>query len=532
MMGSSRVVWTCAFLLAFLALSGCGTRKSDINTWQSQGDASKIEGFVSGSLRSSQPDEVVTHGVDALIRMEADSSLRRLGSHIGGDLPQSYNKKLAEALNERSVLPTSSSSLCEGLVRREISDNVELDTLLEMHDGVNLGKCIIETVSSIQKEDSSKDNLYYLNNVKKYDFDSPKLVKLSISNLEKVSRLESKHRELSNEFEEIEDLLDKRKEEKEKIENNMEESVRIVAYMVGLIEKTSIGNIYEIAKFDQYGDVSREHAYLITKETSFKSKGEFAMEVKKTGSVKTKLKEEYGGFNQDWEVYVESNIPDNALEKVNRLEIDIFKIEERRERTKRQKNETSAEIKKTKIVIEEVFDGDDDFGIVDIGPSGDTARTKGGEGAGPEVPNKVDCRLSEEHYTGNEVIRCAYNEISVRTQPSQKISKVGGAALMNTEMSVGVSLNLAIEEAYFDGIEEVYASIDGERHTFEAKKVQEGTINDGQVAERIVFIVPREKFDAIADADSFHVKALSTEFDAEMVMEQFARMKEIIENAG
>lgn len=338
--------------------------------WKSQGSTSEIEEFVSSNLHDEQPSEVVTHGIDALIGMEADSSLQRLGSQIGGGIPQSYAKKLAEALNERSILPASSSALCEGLVRGDIADNAELDELLERHDETHLGECAIETASSIQEGEDLEDLYDYLYNVSEYNFEIPRLVELSISNLESKKSLEDRYREISDEINEIERDIEEEKESKESIKDKMDKHVRMRAYMVGLVEKASIGNIYEIAKFDRYGNVSRTHAYLITKETSFKSKGRFSMVVKETGSVQTELKDEYGGFNQNWKVYVESELPDNPRERIEDIEEELSELESEKNQAEWKKSEANTEMSKVETNIEEVFDGDDNFDTAGIAPLG------------------------------------------------------------------------------------------------------------------------------------------------------------------
>jgi len=57
-----------------------------------------------------------------------------------------------------------------------------------------------------------------------------------------------------------------------------------------------------------YGNVpSQNHAVLITTETTFKSKGRFELAVQKTGKLPIKLKQQFGGFNQDWPLYIEVN---------------------------------------------------------------------------------------------------------------------------------------------------------------------------------------------------------------------------------
>lgn len=58
------------------------------------------------------------------------------------------------------------------------------------------------------------------------------------------------------------------------------------------------------------------HAYLITSTTKYSSKGTFNLRVRKTGTVTVKLKEEFGGFDQEWDVYVE--VPQSKFDERDR----------------------------------------------------------------------------------------------------------------------------------------------------------------------------------------------------------------------
>jgi len=416
-MSMPRIAHICAFLLILPALSGCGTNKSDIDTWRSQENTSKIEEFILSSLHDGQSSEVVIHGIDALIKMEADSSLRRLGSQIGAGLPQAYTEKLAGALNKRSVLPTSASSLCEGLVQGEMVDSAALDKLLERHDGPYLGKCIIKAVSSAREGEDSESVGEYLQSVARYDFDTPRLVELAISNVDARSSLENKRRELSFEVDDLEEEAEKERAKKESIRDEVNKTFRIRAYMVGLLEKSPIGNIYEIAKFDRYGNVSSRHAYLITKETSFKSKGKFSLVVKETGSIKTEIKEEYGSFEQDWNVYVESEMPKDPRSKLEDIEEKINEIDSKVSQTKWLIEERSLELDKAKSNVEELFDGDENFGVDGIAPVGGAkhkesygmSRLDGG-GKALIVTSGSEKKVVWSHQSGLDTIRTKYKD--------------------------------------------------------------------------------------------------------------------------
>jgi hypothetical protein len=147
---------------------------------------------------------------------------------------------------------------------------------------------------------------------------------------------------------------------------------------------------------------------------------------------------------------------------------------------------------------------------------------------------RTKCSAEQDEYTDEVTIRCSYDKAPIVAQPYQEIDVAGMASLVSTETpgSIGVSMLVAIEEPYFDDLDEVHALADGQQFTFDAEKVKQEVGDNGQFRERIVFIVPIEAFNDVADSGSFKVKAYQAEFDGEMVIGQFRKIRQMVQSAS
>lgn len=367
-MSTPRIAYICAFLLVLPALSGCGPDKSDIDTWRSQGSASEIEEFVSSSLHDNHSDEIITHGIEALIEMKADSSLRRLGSEVGKDIPQSYTKHLIHALNQRSILPGTSSALCHSLIRGQLVDNADLVNLLERHADSSLDKCIVSAISHEIDKPIYENVRSYLDNVRSYNFNTNSLLSVSQNNLRRIDKYSSKVAQYSHEVSKLEKKITDTQKEIDNLKDVIDDLLVLRGYVVGLIEDTKFGKVYEIADIDKYGNITNDHSYLITKEASFRSKGRFTMRVNKSGKVDTKLRDEYGGFKQKWDVYIESSIDGRPSERLSDKEEKLEKLKNNFKYKKWTYEEANMILGKSKRNVKEIFDGDKNFDIRDVYP--------------------------------------------------------------------------------------------------------------------------------------------------------------------
>jgi vacuolar-type H+-ATPase subunit I/STV1 len=113
--------------------------------------------------------------------------------------------------------------------------------------------------------------------------------------------------QIQTEIEDIESQINSANQDIASAQKYLNENkvINLTAFMVSVLE----GNYYEIAllRWSYYGAIpSENHAILLTKETTFNSKGKFTMTVRKTGiDLPIKLKEDFGSFTQEWTVYEE-----------------------------------------------------------------------------------------------------------------------------------------------------------------------------------------------------------------------------------
>jgi len=151
--------------------------------------------------------------------------------------------------------------------------------------------------------------------------------KILKSNRELEEKIEDKERKISN-------VEDKTSDELKVIEG----AKILDAYVVGLVEKLEIGNLYEFAFTTFRNQPTRKHGYLLTTETSFESSGLFEMRVKKMREVRTKLRREFGGFEQSWPLFIEVKGYERSREKVEKLREKKQELEDEANRIRRFKN--------------------------------------------------------------------------------------------------------------------------------------------------------------------------------------------------
>ncbi|MEN6462413.1 MAG: hypothetical protein ABFC94_13740 [Syntrophomonas sp.] len=123
---------------------------------------------------------------------------------------------------------------------------------------------------------------------------------------------------IKNEIQKNNDKISSASQEIQKINNSESIYITLSAYMVRKIDDDN----YEISlpQYNGYfGELpSSNHAILKTVSTTFQSKGWFTIKAISEGTMPVDIKEEYGGFTQDWPVYIE--VPDSTLDHQNKAE--------------------------------------------------------------------------------------------------------------------------------------------------------------------------------------------------------------------
>lgn len=158
-----------------------------------------------------------------------------------------------------------------------------------------------------------------------------------------ISTINNNLSSLDNLDEKIEDLylqLGRLEERREKYDYFWI-SGYIVAYYKALMGG---GEEYEIKRSG-----FRLHSILQTSKTIFQSKGTFRLKVKLIDTVPVRVKEEFGGFTQTWDVYKE--VTDSEIDEYDRLTNSIKNKKKEIRELENSKNPTKANELKNKILI-------------------------------------------------------------------------------------------------------------------------------------------------------------------------------------
>ena len=89
--------------------------------------------------------------------------------------------------------------------------------------------------------------------------------------------------------------------------------------------------VAEISPFKYEIAINGKRALLVTVTTEFHSRGSFSLQVVKLGDTPITLKEEYGGFTQDWPVFIEVNLQnekDQLQDLDNKISTAKYSIDE------------------------------------------------------------------------------------------------------------------------------------------------------------------------------------------------------------
>ena len=249
--------------------------------------------------------------------------------------------------------------------------NYQLLIMLNNYDDINLNKFYESSTEKFLKEIQNA-NLFEFKN--KFPELTKKLNKLSLIRINvdqqnKIQQLDisiSKFNDSFLDITSIEENLIKTKAEINTLKNRITEDEKYIedsgdyfylsAYIVAQTSYTEFSSIiteYEIALEDYdyyYGIIpSQNHAILLTIETQFSSKGRFALYAKKLYEIPIQIKQEFGGFTQNWSVYMEVSDQTRSKIKNKKEDINKFKTLLKKKSKEEKKLDENLVKKKTKI---------------------------------------------------------------------------------------------------------------------------------------------------------------------------------------
>lgn len=281
-------------VFAVLFTLSCSTDKSDLDRWYAEGDVHKISKHVSENIRGKNVNKSVVHGIGLLGDAGADSTLRQLGSLIGEDISPEYTQALAEALKRQALVPKSPVPFCEMVTSGNHSRYDGMEKILASFRDPALSACVAKSLEDANISFDAEEVVNAIDQVDELTSDLP----------EALERIQSQAKILEYNRE-LEDMIEDKERKISQVEDKISDEMKVIegakildAYVVGLVEKLEIGNVYEFAFTTFRNEPTRRHGYLLTTETSFKSSGLFEMRVKKMREVRTRLKRKFGGFKQ------------------------------------------------------------------------------------------------------------------------------------------------------------------------------------------------------------------------------------------
>ncbi len=338
-----------ALLLVILLFSGCSKNKEDLTQMAEEKDSEGLIEFISDNMQNEEKMELVEFAIDEIISKDLAAGKEFIEKVIRDGNPQnfidkalnsySYNNKQFESIDSmlenyfsivnqnkdipylktyRSVLTSGDRKLIAGKIR-----NIFIKTI----DQSNIKLSVLAAellVKDLKFSDSLSQRMSFLVNKTLIFMDNEKDSFMTYVNNVYISELEDS---IKNHFSEkrssFSDEWSRRNPEPEgtyddksaitfndpyrddKVSNNNNEDDNEfppseALYLSGYIVHQSNLGKYEIIVQGQ-----KNRAILNTRYTTFTNKGSFSLPVKKTGTQTVSLKEEYGGFTQEWNTYTE-----------------------------------------------------------------------------------------------------------------------------------------------------------------------------------------------------------------------------------
>ncbi|MEB2296491.1 MAG: hypothetical protein OZ930_08220 [Ignavibacteria bacterium] len=347
----NRYIQTLFIFFITTGLIGCGISEQEVDEWVIDGNIKKIEEYLKANLYSSKPKDIKL--VDYTITKSVSSNLEGMSNFLDSIY---FSKEIDPiVLQHKKVIIIS--------IANQKRKFLKFDKLLDLYvEGIILGKKSIYSphkgyieqlfptygnpilirerifpiiisklttnqfveanniLNSLQKIDveltpeqdqirkiADQIVIYFQEEKNSYrNYETVKKIDYEIDNLDKsydnkLSILESKINDaqltISNTFSKISELensISRLEEEKDELDYFW-----LSGYIVAIVSERVSGNTYEIATGSRY------RSLLTTFETSYNTKGYFSIRARKTGVKKVRVKEEFGGFEQEWNVYEE-----------------------------------------------------------------------------------------------------------------------------------------------------------------------------------------------------------------------------------
>ena len=308
-----------------------------IKTWGENGQSEKLIKYVTNNKNNTTKKSLVDLAIDEICNNNLESGINYLKSEFVSKLSSSYWMPTPEKQYLLSILTNFNrynlsfhslgnvDSLGSLFIDKLASSVQKKDTLftkqykdyIEKNHNESLEIIFINKIKMLDNSNKLDETIKIINavNILNLDFtnDIDLLLKNFISkqNLEKeLSEIRVSYNANKESIKELDEYISK---------NNV---FTLSGYIIGVTDKGTIaGDPYEVYEITPF--YSSQHAFLYTFETSYSSKGRFTLDVITSSKTPVNLKEEYGGFKQEWDTYMEAtaDIKESISKKTLLLEL-------------------------------------------------------------------------------------------------------------------------------------------------------------------------------------------------------------------
>ncbi len=360
-------------IIPIIILCGCSIDKNDITKYADMGNENKLIQFIDKNKNNKEKYDLILFGINEIITKDLVNCKKFIeNSYFENFVDNELELKVLNIYNSNKLTFLDWDNI---LFKYYKANNIILnDQILIMLNNFNDDNIeeIYEFSIKIFLKDIQNANIFELKN--RLPELTNKLNKLSLINInennkDRIQQLDIsmiKYNDSFLEITSIEENLIKTKTEIDTLKNRLIEDEKYIedngeyfylsAYIVAQTSYTdfsSIFNEYEIAleNYDYYyGSIpSQKHAILLTIETQFSSKGRFSLYAKKLYEVPIQIKQEFGGFTQNWTVYME--VSEQTISTIKNKKNDINKYKKLSNKKSREKKKLNEDfvLKKAKI---------------------------------------------------------------------------------------------------------------------------------------------------------------------------------------
>ncbi|MCF7919314.1 MAG: hypothetical protein K9N06_05320 [Candidatus Cloacimonetes bacterium] len=325
-----KLLLYCILMLCITFISACDIKEKSLRQYGREGEIDKLANFVNKYKLNQNKDKLIKCALEEIVTSDSENSEVFISELLKDKMPEMRRYWIYKCHNnEGKIIHPWEQVISDFYFAETEILKSEISILLNnysIEENDDICQAYRDMIIKHQSELS-----VYQTKIKLADFYQLPVSESSIKAIEELnqkiddyffiidgmSEVENRNSYLDDGFK----ILHSELAELEELIENSKSIIYLEAYIV--LERSYME--YEIAlpEYDfYYGQhPSDRHAILNTVDTEFSSKGLFHMYVMKLYQEPVQLKEEFGGFTQQWNVYLE--IPGSYLSKIEAAKIEV-----------------------------------------------------------------------------------------------------------------------------------------------------------------------------------------------------------------